>query len=229
MVKQFHLFTARDGIEPDALSRAYETELLPALRATPGLTGLCANVVIPGASVKGAHIADTPPPPAFNLIVALWLDGSAISDAPARRDVPSLADYGRRRVFDVEEHETPSSLLDPMRPAPNDPAQVKMICMIKRRPGMSRQAFIDYYETGHSRLAARHLRMIAGYRRNYPLEGQPIDIDVVTEMWFRNKADHEALVVAMGDPQLGAMFAEDEARLFDRNTIQMFLVTENTL
>jgi hypothetical protein len=30
----------------------------------------------------------------------------------------------------------------------------------------------------------------------------------------------------MADPTIGAMFAEDEAKLFDRGSIQMFMVDE---
>ena len=149
--------------------------------------------------------------------------------AQAPSSACDLVDPAASLTLAIEDRETPRELLGSARPAPNDPAQVKMICVIKRRPGMNRRDFIEYYETGHSRLACRHLPMIAGYRRNYPLEDAPHGIGVITEMWFRDQAAHDALSSAMADAALGKMFAEDEARLFDRSSIQMFLVRERSI
>ena len=92
--------------------------------------------------------------------------------------------------------------------------------------------------TRHAPLAAKHLRMMAGYRRSYMIPGStfdaghiadvpaPPEIDVMTEMWFRTQSDVDALAATMADPTIGAIFAEDEAKLFDRGSIQMFMVDE---
>jgi hypothetical protein len=43
----------------------------------------------------------------------------------------------------------------------------KLIALIKAKPGLSREQFIDYYESNHAPLVRRLLPMIGAYRRNY--------------------------------------------------------------
>lgn len=107
-------------------------------------------------------------------------------------------------------------------------AKVKMMITIGRKPSMSREDFINYYESRHAVLSAQHLRATAGYYRNYPVPGTgaPDGIDVITEMWFRDRAKFDELAAAMTVPEIAAIFAKDEEYLFDRSTINMFLVQE---
>lgn len=43
----------------------------------------------------------------------------------------------------------------------------KIMVLIKRREGMSMADFIDYYESHHSVLAAKHLHHTQSYLRHY--------------------------------------------------------------
>ena len=43
----------------------------------------------------------------------------------------------------------------------------KVFIFLKRRPGMSTEAFRDYYENHHRPLMEPYLRGLAGYVRNY--------------------------------------------------------------
>lgn len=224
-IKYIQLASVRSPVDATALAE----RSLPDMRSVPGVTQVGVNVVLPDGAVAGAHIQETAPPPRFNLLNAVWTDGTDPTPAFAKVTGSELVDAARSVQCAVEEHESPPGLLGSSKPPLNDPEQVKMMCVIMRRAGMSREDFIDYYETGHSRLAAHHLPMIAGYRRNYPVADAAVDFDVVTEMWFRSRRDHQALLHALGDPALGAMFAEDEERLFNRSAIQMFLVREHGL
>ena len=74
-------------------------------------------------------------------------------------------------------------------------AQPKMIILIQKKKGMSREDFIHHYETSHAVIGKRLLgHLWAKYVRNYPLslmEYQPEEnsvddsYDAVTEIWFR--------------------------------------------
>lgn len=250
MLKQVDLFCRKPGMSPEDFKTHYETRHAPLLMGLiPRFAEYRRNFVLPNASFDAAHIEQAPPPPAFDVITEVWFEDRETLDAliadlkdpaigdPIARDEENFFDRTCMTIFEMEEHKS-----DPVHlgahGGPDDGSMVKMICMLKRRPGMSREAFIDYYETRHAPLAAKHLRMIARYHRSYMIPGSGFDaghiaevaplpeVDVMTEMWFRNMADYEELGRSMADPDIGAMFREDEAKLFDRSFIQMFLVDE---
>ena len=106
----------------------------------------------------------------------------------------------------------------------------KMIALLKRRTDLSLDEFIDRYEKGHALFARPHMPNVKHYERRYlqsmanPVDGEHFvpDFDVITEIWFDNRADCEA---AMGHVQtVAAEFAEDEANLFDRPATRLFTV-----
>ncbi|MFM5929786.1 MAG: EthD domain-containing protein [Novosphingobium sp.] len=109
---------------------------------------------------------------------------------------------------------------------------VTVITLLKRREGMSKADFIAYYEANHRRIGEQVLK---GYATRYvrrflhPMDGedQPCDADVVMEIDFPDAATRDACFAALGDPDLAAMIAEDEARLFDRSRIRTFSVEEH--
>lgn len=108
---------------------------------------------------------------------------------------------------------------------------VTVITLLKRREGMSREAFRTYYEASHRRIGEQ---VLAGYATRYvrryltPIDGQdqPCDADVVMEIDFPDEATRDACFAAMGDPETMAMIAMDEEKLFDRSRIRTFSVTE---
>ena len=48
---------------------------------------------------------------------------------------------------------------------------VKMIALLRRKAGMSREDFIQYYETKHVPLILKHVKIMADYRRSYVVPG----------------------------------------------------------
>lgn len=102
---------------------------------------------------------------------------------------------------------------------------VKMIVMVKRKPGLSPEAFRDGYENSHSRIAVRLFgHLWTEYRRNYlqtgrtfeGVEGGPdvIEYDAISEFILRD----EAALEEMGRISAAnfEMIKEDEARWFDQ-------------
>ena len=103
----------------------------------------------------------------------------------------------------------------------------KAVCLLKRRPGMSFEAFVDYYENHHAKLAAKWVPTQRQYHRRYirpmvnPITGEvaELDYDVITEMWFDDEASFQTAMAALSQPEAQAEITADEALLFDRSKI----------
>lgn len=110
----------------------------------------------------------------------------------------------------------------------------KCIALLRQRPDISREAFVDYYENRHSVLIRQLLPGILDYRRNYvDREGafvfpgaQPMDFDVVTELRFADRAAYDRFTAKAAEPDIANQIARDEENLFDRSATRMFVVEE---
>jgi uncharacterized protein (TIGR02118 family) len=63
---------------------------------------------------------------------------------------------------------------------------LKLMLLVRRKAGMSRAEFRDYYESTHAPLAAGVMGRCKRYVRNFVTEepSGPQDFDVITEFWF---------------------------------------------
>lgn len=113
-------------------------------------------------------------------------------------------------------------------------SRVKSIALLRRRTDLSREAFIDYYETRHVPLIQSLLPGIVDYSRNFVefdgayvnADAAPFDFDVVTELWFADRAAYDRAMARAAEPAIAARIAEDEANFLDRDGTRMFLVEE---
>ena len=110
----------------------------------------------------------------------------------------------------------------------------KCIALLKRKNGLSREQFIEYYETRHAPLMRRLLPQMTDYRRNYfdvagafvyPGASLP-DFDVVTEMWVEDRAAYDAMIAIATRPDVARIIAEDEEHFLDRDQTRMLIVDE---
>ncbi|WP_375195682.1 EthD domain-containing protein [Sphingobium sp.] len=105
------------------------------------------------------------------------------------------------------------------------------VTLLKRRPGLTVEAFRDHYERHHRRIGER---VLAGHALRYvrryvaPIDaGAPMpDFDVVMEIGFADRAAHDRCLAALAEPAVAQEIAEDEERLFDRTAILSFTVEE---
>ena len=108
----------------------------------------------------------------------------------------------------------------------------KVMILIKRRPGMSMDEFIDYYEDHHAPLGLRAIPTMKGYTRRYltPLgdDAPELPYDVATEIVFDDEADLERAMAYLNEPATRAEVDADEERLFDRSTITFMRVEERS-
>ena len=117
---------------------------------------------------------------------------------------------------------------------------LKGIVLLKRKPGLTREEFLGYYENKHVPLVRKLLPSIGGYTRNYldltpvasggevgaQLPADPPDFDVITELWFAGKAEYEQFLAALADPVVTQRLRQDEEVFLDRSTMRMFSVVE---
>ena len=108
---------------------------------------------------------------------------------------------------------------------------IKSMALIKRKPGLSREEFIQHYEEVHAPLALKHFPIFKRYVRNYviPLpDAEELDFDCITEIWFDEIEGAMAVTEALGGykTEIGRVFLDDEEKFMDRGSRVSFLVDE---
>lgn len=110
----------------------------------------------------------------------------------------------------------------------------KILLFMKRKPGMSVEAFRDYYENHHVPLALKYSAAVTRYVRRY-LEPHPnpdsgvtgeLPYDVVTELWFDTEEVWRGTVRYLETTVMSDEIVADELNLFDRPTMRMATVVE---
>jgi hypothetical protein len=113
---------------------------------------------------------------------------------------------------------------------------IKMVTLLKRKPGMSMEEFINYYETKHSKIGEKYLashavRYFRRYLRPLPESIIPTPMeqyyDVVMEIWFPDLSALSATFEVLMKPEVQKEIIEDESKLFDRSKIHVYLVEEH--
>ncbi|WP_156839597.1 EthD family reductase [Novosphingobium aquimarinum] len=111
---------------------------------------------------------------------------------------------------------------------------LKCVAMLKAKQGLSRDQFIEYYESNHAPLILKLMPEIREYRRNFfetegAFEfGAARQFDVVTELWFEDRAAYDRFVERSTDPDIARQIAEDEENVFDRGATRMYIVEERS-
>jgi hypothetical protein len=102
----------------------------------------------------------------------------------------------------------------------------KQVCFFKKRPDMTIQEFMDYYENQHSQLgnrigkpilpkAQRYVRRYITPEKN-PVTGEVIDpgYDCIMEIWWDSREAFEASMRVVSSPDRLPHTIEDEKKLF---------------
>ncbi len=111
---------------------------------------------------------------------------------------------------------------------------IKQVCLLKRRPGMTMDEFINYYENIHSKIAVDALKLARRYVRRYvrpeknPITGEVVelDFDVVMELWWDSREDFEITMKKFGEGDLYKIVHEDEEKIFSTHENRVFTVEE---
>lgn len=256
MTKMIFLLTAKPGLSRDAFIERYESKHAPlAMELIPFMSEYRRTFLPDEGMLAVSHVGDAAQRPQFDVVTELWFKDQAAldamfelmarSNAGAQIAEDELAQFDRRKMIMMaaEEYITPAERLMPA-PSPDAVPAVKMVCFMRRRPGMTREEFITYYETGHAELAMKILtdeqgRCVFGqYRRSFPVpgsvtqfgeEGAPPyawDFDVMTEIWYWTQEDYARFHECTLMPQVARALSEDEAKLFAMSSTTMFIGDE---
>ncbi|MGF7121626.1 EthD domain-containing protein [Rhodococcus sp. BE178] len=110
----------------------------------------------------------------------------------------------------------------------------KAVALLARKSELTREQFVEHYETVHVPLILRSFPQIKKYRRNFvdltdsvraPGVADP-SFDVITEMWFEDRAGYDAMLAAHADPAIGGPVAEDANLFLDMSRTLQFIVDE---
>ena len=106
----------------------------------------------------------------------------------------------------------------------------KVLLFMKRRDGLSPEAFRDYYENRHVPLCMAYMGAARRYVRRYlqHRDGQPEpEFDVITELWFEDARLVENLLATLRSDAMPDDVIADEEKLFDRSRSRAFVVAED--
>ena len=116
---------------------------------------------------------------------------------------------------------------------------LKQICFFRKRPDMSLEAFMDYYENQHSQLSKRMGRApsipnATRYVRRYlkpeknPVTGEVHDpgFDCIMEIWWNSRADFENSQRLIASAERLDDIKADEAKLFASHANPVCTVVE---
>ena len=111
---------------------------------------------------------------------------------------------------------------------------IKVVTLLTRKPGMSREAFIEHYETNHRKIGEKYLSGFATkYQRRYmqsaglrEQDGDAPPFDVLMEIWYPDQEALNGALAVLSTEEAQAEIAADEERLFDRKLIRSYTVEE---
>jgi hypothetical protein len=113
----------------------------------------------------------------------------------------------------------------------------KQLCFFRKRPDMTMEAFMDYYENHHSKLGQKIGKPISvkplRYVRRYlaplknPVTGEIHDsgYDCLMEIWWNSREDFELSQAIIADPERLPFTVADEKNLFATHANPICLVT----
>ncbi len=111
---------------------------------------------------------------------------------------------------------------------------IKLVMPMKRRPGMTIEAFREYYETRHRLIGEKYLEGYASkYVRRYTnptrdRDGELRDpeYDVFLEIWYPDEVTMAACSEGLSTPEAQQEVHDDEAQLFDIRRMRSYIVEE---
>lgn len=257
MVKMIFLLTKKPGMTRDAFIERYETQHAPyALKLVPYMAEYRRTYLPEEGMLAVAHAGPAADRPQFDVVMELWFnDQSALDEMFSdvantnkgqliAEDEMDQFDRKKMMMMVVDEYVTPADRLMPKPDGVDRPA-VKMVCFVRRHPSLSREEFIERYETVHAELAMKILtddqgRCVFGeYRRSFPQpdtmtqfgeEGAPAwgyQFDGMTEIGFWTEADFYRFHECTQMESVSVPLSADELQTFDMQFTTMFIGEEH--
>lgn len=110
----------------------------------------------------------------------------------------------------------------------------KQVCLLTRRPGMSMEAFKDYYENAHAPLLAPMMPQALRYVRRF-VQPEPglqsgefsaVPFDCLMELWWASREEFDACMASLGEGDAFQRIYADEEKIFASHDNPVFSVEE---
>jgi len=112
---------------------------------------------------------------------------------------------------------------------------IKILWMLKRKPGTTPAEFREHYERSHAAIARKYVgHLLMSYTRNYQTEAwggtatdpagfrqRPFDYDCITELVVADEAAFEEMGRIFAAPDASAELIADELKFLDREATVM--------
>lgn len=223
MIKTIALINRKEGISREEFARHYEETHAPlALNHLKSIKSYTRNHVV-SSLVEAKLPFDCVTQFRFETIedaIKVQEFSQSAEGQVLRDDEVKFLDGAKTLSFLVEERS--SDLEASFIPSET----VKAIAIIKRKPDITRDQFVEHYESSHAPLIIGHSKGLFSYIRNYvvPMGDDP-SFDSLTEMWFKDKASYDD-TMAFRLSDAGKVIADDEATFIDMDNIGFYLVNE---
>ena len=114
----------------------------------------------------------------------------------------------------------------------------KVLLFMRKKPGMSDEAFRRHYETFHAKMAEKYLgKYMTDYRRNFIVREdrspslKPVtdgDFDVVTEIWYKDQPSLDAMWAKALAPEVATEMDGDAENFLDPapGALRVYVVDE---
>lgn len=102
----------------------------------------------------------------------------------------------------------------------------KLAILLKRRDGLSREAFRAYYEDRHVPLCMTYMAGAARYLRRYVEGPDELEFDVITELWFERAKTRDLVLATLAADAMPAEVIADELNFIDRTRSRAFAFDE---
>ena len=250
MFKQVCLLTRRPGMSMEEFKDYYENSHAPLLATMmPQARRYVRRFVQP----EGNPLAGSTPPVPFDCLMELWWDSreefeacmASLGEGDAfekiYEDEEKIFASHDNPVFSVEEVESPmrgfqdAPALEGLRQCNGEEGILKLVFLLKRKPGMSVEEYRNYYETRHRVLGEEAMQGALCYVRRHvvpeknPITGEAIELpfDTVMEIWWNSRGEWDAMQAEIAASSMGETIYKDEDNLFASHDNPVFTVMES--
>ena len=117
---------------------------------------------------------------------------------------------------------------------------LKMVLLVRRKEGLSREEFIAHYKSTHAPLAETQLKNMSGYKRTFLIPASEVSegsddweskiplteqYDAMVEFEWASQEDFDADNAGLFG-EAGKILVADEEKFMDRSSMRFFIVAD---
>ena len=105
---------------------------------------------------------------------------------------------------------------------------IKSLTFLKKKPGMTQEAFLRYWKETHGPLAAKVVPGLRKYVQSHPVPGFESDIDGIVELWWESPESLK-YYLSWRQTEEAKELKEDEEKFVDTSQWVRFVAEEHLI